>query len=118
MARIKKGDLVLVRRGADAGRRGRVLQVLPKKDKAVVEGCGMKFKHLKKTPKHPQGGRVQRESPIRLSSLMPIDPSTDAPTRVGYRTVDGRKQRVARGSGKPLEGGSTKAAREKTKAEA
>jgi large subunit ribosomal protein L24 len=112
MARIRKGDLVVVRRGADAGKRGRVLEVLPGRERAVVEGVGMRFKHLKKTPKHPQGGRVQREAPVRLCVLMPIDPATDAPTRVAYRTVDGRKQRVGRGSGKPLDA-SAPAARER-----
>jgi len=120
MARIRKGDMVLVRRGADAGKRGRVLQVLPGRDRAVVEGVGMRFKHLKKSQKHPQGGRIQRETAIRLCILMPIDPSTDEPTRVGFATVDGKKTRIARASGKPLEGGATEAkpARVKKKAEA
>ena len=104
MARIRKGDLVAVCRGADAGKRGRVLQVFPGKDRAIVEGVGLRFKHLKKSQKHPQGGRIERESPIRLCVLMPVDPETDRPTRVSFRDVDGRKQRVAVGSGKALEG--------------
>ena len=104
MARIKKGDLVLVRSGADAGKRGRVLRVIPGKDRAVVEGVSVRFKHLKKSQKHPQGGRVQRETALHLSKLMPIDPSTDEPTRVSYRIEGDVKTRVARGSGKPLDG--------------
>jgi large subunit ribosomal protein L24 len=104
MSRIKKGDLVVVRSGADAGKRGRVLRIIPGKDRAVVEGVSVRFKHLKKSQKHPQGGRVQRETPLHLSKLMPVDPSTDEPTRVSYRIEGGVKTRVGRGSGKPLDG--------------
>jgi large subunit ribosomal protein L24 len=104
MARIRKGDLVLVRAGDDAGRRGRVLRVLPEKAKALVEGMNVVFKHLRKGPKHPQGGRVQRENWIPLSRLVPIDPTTDRGTRVSYRVEGGEKRRYARGSGTVLEG--------------
>src|SRR5204863_9167625 len=93
MARVKKGDLVFVRSGADSGKRGRVLRVIPDRGLAVVEGISVRFKHLKKSQKHPQGGRLQRETPIRLSKLMPIDPKTDEATRVSYRVVDGQKRR-------------------------
>jgi len=104
MARIRKGDLVFVRAGDDAGRRGRVLRILPAKDKALVEGVNIVFKHLKKGPKHPQGGRVQRENWVPLSRLMPVDPTTDRGTRVSFRTEGGEKRRVARRTGAPLEG--------------
>jgi large subunit ribosomal protein L24 len=104
MARIKKGDLVLVRAGDDAGRRGRVLRILPAKSKALVEGMNLVFKHLRKGPKRPTGGRVQRENWIPLSRLVPIDPTTDKGTRVSYRMEGGVKRRVARGSGAALEG--------------
>ena len=116
MSRIKKGDLVLVRSGADAGKRGRVLRVIPGKDRAVVEGVSVRFKHLKKSQKHPQGGRVQRETPLHLSKLMPIDPTTDEPTRVSYRVEGDVKRRVARGSGNSLDGEPKKAAKGEKKA--
>jgi len=103
-SRIKKGDLVVVRSGADAGKRGRVLRVIPGKDRAVVEGVSVRFKHLKKSQKHPQGGRVQRETALHLSKLMPIDPTTDEPTRVSYRIEGDHKTRVSRGSGNSLDG--------------
>ena len=103
MARIRKGDTVFVRSGADRGKRGKVLSVLPDADKAVVEGVHLVFKHMKKGRKElPQGGRIQREAPVPLSILMPIDPSNDEPTRVSFRVVDGEKVRVARGSGTTL----------------
>lgn len=106
MERVKKGDLVLVRSGADAGKRGRVLRVRPGVGKAVVEGIGLRYRHLKKSLKHPQGGRIQRESLVPLCILMPIDPTTDEGTRVAYRVVGGVKRRVARESGAPLDGGA------------
>jgi large subunit ribosomal protein L24 len=98
MARVKKGDLVAVVAGDDLGKRGRVLRVLPDADQAVVEGVNLQFKHLKKSQKQPQGGRVHKEAPIALCKLMPVDPTTDEPVRVSYRTVDGVKRRFARGS--------------------
>ena len=104
MARIRKGDLVVVRSGADAGKRGRVLRVLPGEDRAVVEGVNLLFKHLRRSQKNPQGGRVRREAPVHCSKLMPVDPTTDRPTRVAYRVEGGVKKRVARKSGAPLEG--------------
>jgi len=107
MARVKKGDLVVVRSGADAGKRGKVLRVLPDESgggRAIVEGVRMLFKHMKRSQKHPQGGRIQREGAIPLSILMPVDPTTDKPTRVAYREVDGEKVRVSRSSGARLEG--------------
>ena len=91
MARIRKGDEVLVRAGADAGKRGRVLRVLPGADRAVVEGVNFIHKHLRKGPKNPQGGRVRREASVHLSKLMIVDPSTDKPTRVGSRVEGGKK---------------------------
>lgn len=106
MARIRKGDLVLVRSGADKGKRGKVLRVIPGDEggKALVEGVNLVFKHLKKSQKHPQGGRIRREAPIWQCKLMPVDPTTDEGTRVSAKVVDGRKVRVARGSGASLEG--------------
>jgi large subunit ribosomal protein L24 len=113
MARIRKGDLVVVRSGADKGKRGKVLRVISggsddagreQPGKAIVEGVRMLFKHLKKSQKHPQGGRIQREGPVPLSILMPVDPTTDAGTRVAFRVEDGKKVRVGRKSGAVLVG--------------
>ena len=103
MARIKKGDLVVVRSGAEKGKRGKVLRVLPDEGKALVEGVRLVHKHLRKSQKHPQGGRIRREAAMWLSTLMPVDPTTDAPTRVSSKVVDGAKVRVARKSGASLD---------------
>ena len=99
MARIRKGDSVIVRAGADKGKRGRVLRVLPDRNKAVVEGLNLVHKHLKKSQKNPQGGRIRREAPIPLAKLVLVDPSTNEGTRVSWKSVDGSKRRISRKSG-------------------
>lgn len=102
MARIRKGDLVAVMAGSDRGKRGRVIGVRPGEaagqERVLVEGVRMVFKHLRKSQKNPQGGRIQREAWIPASTVMPIDPSNDKPTRVSSAVVDGRRVRVARKS--------------------
>jgi large subunit ribosomal protein L24 len=95
-ARIRKGDLVAVRSGDDAGRRGRVLRVMPGDGRAVVEGVNVAFKHLRRSQKNPRGGRLQKEAPVPLSRLMLVDPTTDEPTRVSFRVVDGKKKRFGK----------------------
>ena len=102
MARIKKGDLVVVRSGTDSGKRGRVLRVLTEDGRAIVEGINLVFKHLRKSQKHPQGGRVRREASINLAKLLPVDPTTDKGTRVSFKVEGGVKHRVARKSGTVL----------------
>jgi large subunit ribosomal protein L24 len=103
MARIRKGDLVVVRSGKDAGKTGKVLRVDATADRAVVEGLNLQFKHLRKSQKHPQGGRVRREAGLALCKLMPVDPTTQRGTRVGWKLEGGVKRRVARKSGAVLE---------------
>jgi large subunit ribosomal protein L24 len=94
-ARIKKGDKVVVISGASKGSRGEVLQVFPKDDRAVVQGVAM----------GQPGGIIQREAAVHISNLALIDPSTDKPTKVSFRVLDGgRKIRVARKSGAAIDG--------------
>jgi len=103
-ARIRKGDSVLVIAGSDKGKRGEVLQVMPKLNRAVVQGVAMKTKHQKPAGVSQQGGRVESERAIDLSNVMLIDPKTDQPTRVGFRILDDkRKVRVARKTGALIE---------------
>ena len=104
-ARIRKGDRVEVISGASKGRRGEVLQVLPKDNRAVVQGVRMATKHTKPTGMGQPGGIVQIEAPIHLSNLMLVDPKTDKKTRVGFRVLeDGRKVRIAKAGGGVIEG--------------
>jgi large subunit ribosomal protein L24 len=104
-ARIKKGDKVIVITGAAKGRRGEVLRVLPKEDRAVVQGVAVAKHHTKPKGVGQPGGIVEREAAIHLSNLALIDPNSDKATRVSFRKLDdGRKVRVARKSGALIEG--------------
>lgn len=103
-ARIRKGDRVLVISGSDKGKRGEVTQVLPKLNRAVVEGVAVAVKHTKANQMGEQGGLVRRERAVDLSNLKLIDPKSDQPTRVGFRILeDGRKVRVAKKTGALIE---------------
>ncbi len=69
---VRKGDTVAVLAGDDRGRQGKVLQVLPDRGRALVEGVNLVTKHLRKTQDNPQGGIVRKEAPIALSNLKPL----------------------------------------------
>ena len=104
-ARIRKGDTVAVIAGSDKGKRGEVLRVLPKDGRAVVKGVNIAKKHTKPQGMGQPGGIVEQEATIHLSNIMLIDPTTDKPTRVGFRVLeDRRKVRVSRPGGAVIEG--------------
>lgn len=100
---VKKGDKVKVISGKDKGQVGTILEAYPKKDRVLVEGVNMIKKHSKPTNDNPQGGIVTKEAPIHVSNVMPLDPKTGEPTRVGYQVVDGKKVRIAKKSGQSLD---------------
>jgi large subunit ribosomal protein L24 len=99
---IKKGDIVFVNTGEDKGKTGRVLQVLIKENRAIVEGVNIVSKHAKPNAKHPQGGIEKKESPIHLSNLSLLDPKTGKPTRFGRREEKGVLVRYAKKSGEVI----------------
>jgi large subunit ribosomal protein L24 len=95
--------MVQVIAGADKGRVGEVLAVYLKTDKVLVQGVNRVYKHLRPSRQHPQGGRIQKEMPIHISNVLPLDPKRNRPTRVGFRTSkNGSKERFAKGSGESL----------------
>ena len=113
LAKIKKGDLVVVIAGRDRGKQGRVLEVFPEKQRVVVEGVQRMTKHVKagRTTRGTRTGGIETiEAPIHVSNVMLVDPETKKGTRVGYRTEeierDGRTRtvrvRVAKRSGKDI----------------
>jgi large subunit ribosomal protein L24 len=104
MARhVKKGDTVMVIAGEDRGKTGEVLTVYPNDNKVLVQGVNRVYRHLRPSRQHPQGGRIQKEMPIHISNVQPVDPTTNQPTRVGFRVnADGTKERVAKKSGQSL----------------
>ena len=99
---IKTGDTVYVNAGNDKGKTGKVLEVIPSKDRAIGEGSNIISKHAKPSPKHPQGGIVKQEAGVHVSNLQLVDPKTGAPTRIGRKVVDGKKVRFAKKSGEEI----------------
>lgn len=103
-AKIKKGDKVVVITGKDKGKKGAVLAVFPKENRALVQGVNMMKRHTKPS-QTTTGGIVSREARINLSNLAIEDPKTGKPSRVGFKTLDdGRKVRVAKASGEMIDG--------------
>ena len=92
---IKRGDEVIVIAGADKGKKGRVLRVIPDKDRVVVEGINRVWKHVRPSQRTPQGGRIQKDAPIHLSNVMPVDPTSGKGTRVRSEEREGVKRRIA-----------------------
>ncbi|HOV87347.1 MAG TPA: 50S ribosomal protein L24 [Syntrophobacteraceae bacterium] len=95
--RIKKNDMVMVIAGKEKGKTGKVLRVIPKKDRVIVEKLNMVKRHMKPGPQSRQGGILEREAPIHISNLKLICSKCTDPTRVGYRTLeDDRKVRYCK----------------------
>ena len=96
---IKKGDMVYVNAGNDKGKTGKVLEVITKKDRAIVEGINMVSKHTKPNAKHPQGGIIKQEAGIHISNLQVVDPVNGGPTKIGRRVGEkGKSGRNAKKS--------------------
>ena len=100
---VKKGDKVQVISGKDKGKQGVILAAFPKKNRVIVEGVNIVKKHEKPSQANPQGGIIEKEAPIHVSKVMPLDPKTGEPTRIGYKIVDGKKVRYAKKSGEILD---------------
>jgi large subunit ribosomal protein L24 len=100
---IKVDDMVEVISGDDRGVRGKVISVDGQTGKVIVEGVNRVYKHVRRSQRNPQGGRLSKEMPIRVSNVMVVCPVTTQPTRVGYRYLeDGSKERYAKRSGASL----------------
>ena len=103
MSNIRKGDNVVVITGSDKGKKGSVLKVFPKENRALVQGVNVVKRHQRQTQK-VQGGIVSKEAPLHLSKIAHIDPKTGGPTRVGFKVLeDGRRVRFAKKSGEILD---------------
>ena len=94
---IKANDNVKVIAGEDRGATGKVLRVDRKAGKLVVEGVNRVYKHVRRSQKNPQGGRLSKETPINIAKVMLVCPQTNKPTRVGFQILqDGTRARVCR----------------------
>jgi large subunit ribosomal protein L24 len=96
--KLKKGDKVVVLSGVDKGKEGRILRMLPDKDKAVVEGVNVIKRHTKPSQQNQAGGIVEREAPVHVSKLAFIDPNTGKKAKLGVKVVDGKRVRVSKDS--------------------
>jgi large subunit ribosomal protein L24 len=101
--KIKKGDKVVVITGRDKGKTGEVKQVMPAENRVIVDGVNMVKRHTSPSAGNA-GGIVEKEASIHVSNIAYVDPKTDKPTRIGYKTLeDGRKVRFARRSGEIID---------------
>ena len=97
---VRKGDTVQVISGAHKGATGKILRVMPKKELVVIEGVNMVYRHVRPTRQNPQGGRLQKDAPLHISNVLPVDERSGKGTRVRFEvTDDGGKARVAVRSG-------------------
>jgi large subunit ribosomal protein L24 len=103
--RLKKNDLVEVISGRDAGKRGKVLVVLPEKGRVIVQGVNFIKRHTRPNPnRNIKGGIAEREAPIHVSNVMIVSPDDDKKTRIGSKLLpDGRKVRIGRRGGEVLD---------------
>jgi large subunit ribosomal protein L24 len=102
--RLKKNDVVVVISGRDRGRQGKVLKVLPTKDRLIVERINLIKRHMRPNPsKNIAGGISEKEAPIHISNVMLVDPDRNTRTRIGRRRdADGTPERFAKKSGAAL----------------
>jgi large subunit ribosomal protein L24 len=100
---IKKGDTVFVNSGESKGQQGRVLEVIRKSDRAIVEGINLVSKSTKPNAKSPQGGILKKEASVHVSNLMLVDPTSGKPTRIGRKAnAEGRLVRYSKKSGEEI----------------
>jgi large subunit ribosomal protein L24 len=100
---IKVNDTVIMLSGRDKGQTGKVIKVDRANNKLIVEGLNKIFKHVKKSQRNPQGGRLSRESFVDASKVMLVCPKTGKPTRIGVRiSADGSKERYSKKSGETI----------------
>ena len=99
---IRKDDTVIVLAGSDKGKTGKVLKVLVKDERAIVEGINMVSKSTKPSAKNPQGGIIKQEAPIHISNLSLIDPKSGKATRVAIKREGKKIIRIAKKSGEEI----------------
>ncbi|KPJ65250.1 MAG: hypothetical protein AMJ43_11075 [Coxiella sp. DG_40] len=93
---IRKGDMVEIIAGDHKGATGRVLRVIPEKNKVIVQGHNIAKKHVRPSRRNPQGGRISVEQPIHISNVLPLNTKTSKGSRIHYQmNKDGSKKRVA-----------------------
>ena len=97
---IKANDIVEVTTGDDSGQRGKVLKIDRQAGKLIVEGVNRVYKHVRRSQRNPQGGRLSKEMPIQLSNVLLVCPKCGKASRTGARFLDdGSKERYCKKCG-------------------
>lgn len=99
---VKTGDTVQIISGKDKGKTGKILEVSPKEQKVIVEGCNMVTKHVKAKRQDQLSGIVKAEGALYASKVMPVCPKCKKATRVGHKFEDGKKLRICKHCGAEL----------------
>ena len=115
---IKKGDTVLVITGKDAGKTGKVMEVMPKEGRAVVENINIVTKHQKPKSAQDKGGIIKKPAPMEASNLMVVCPACGKATRVSRKAVEGANVRVCKKCGASLDKKYVKTVKKEAKKEA
>jgi large subunit ribosomal protein L24 len=93
-AKVRKGDRVEVISGEHRGQQGKVLRVEPTNNRVFIEGVNLVHRHMRPSRQNPQGGRIQKEAPIHVSNVLPVDPKTGKAARVRFEIEKDGKGRV------------------------
>lgn len=99
---VKKGDNVIVLAGKDKGKKGKVLKVIPKENKVLVEGVNVYKRHQRARRQNEKGQVLDVTRPLQISNVSPVDPKSGKATRVGKKEVSGKRVRIATKSGQEL----------------
>ncbi len=100
---MKRDDTVLVISGKDKGKKGKVLEAYPAKNRIAVQNVNMVVRHVKPRQQGQEGGRISKEGTIHVSNVMLVCPKCSQPTRVGHELEDGKKYRVCKKCGKRID---------------
>lgn len=96
---VRKGDIVMVISGKDAGTKGKVLEVIPRTGRVVVEKVNIVKKHARPSQKLPQGGIQKKEAPIASSNVMLYCDKCNTATRIGHTEIEGKNVRICKHCG-------------------
>jgi len=101
---IRKNDTVVVTAGKERGKRGRVLSVMPAKERLLVERVNLVKRHMRPSKRYQQGGIIEKEAPVHVSNVMLVCPKCDKPARFGSRELEtGKKVRVCKKCGEVMD---------------
>ena len=99
--KLKKGDEVIVLTGKDKGKKGKIIKMIPQKDKAIVSDIN-KVKKNQKPDNNQPGGIIEKEMPIHISNLSFYDPKSNKGIKVGFKLLDNKRTRINKNSGKEI----------------